>query len=34
MVFYEKLIAENVQDDFIIINASDEIKDIEVVILV
>lgn len=30
-VFYEEVVAENVQDDFIIINASDEIKDIEVV---
>jgi cell division protein FtsZ len=30
-VFYEEVVAENVQDDFIIINASDEIKDMEVV---
>ncbi|MCM4151551.1 cell division protein FtsZ [Arenibacter sp. N53] len=30
-VFYEEVVAENVQDDFIIISASDEIKDIEVV---
>lgn len=30
-VFYEEVIAEEVNNDFVIINASDEIKDIEVV---
>src|SRR5690554_3842699 len=30
-VFYEEVIAEEVDNDFVIINASDEIKDIEVV---
>src|SRR5690606_9136463 len=30
-VFYEEVIAEEIDNDFVIINASDEIKDIEVV---
>jgi len=30
-VFYDEVVAKNVEDDFVIINASDEIKDMEVV---
>lgn len=30
-VFYEEVIAEEIDDDFVIINANDEIKDIEVI---